>query len=83
MLVSIHANIRGTVHEKNVAIRQQKIHYGENGFLHLSRILCAANQDNVAGEISDDEDAGPCAVAFRDGLKLGSDDYGELRHMIS
>ena len=53
--VAVLSDIRGAVHGEDVARGQQIIHYAEDGFFHFAGIFGAADQDDLAREIREDE----------------------------
>ena len=67
------------VHRENTLFRQQIVQDGENGFFHFTGILCAADQNDLAGKIDDDESFRICSVLCRIGGHAGCAEYGESR----
>src|SRR5438105_8539776 len=75
------AYISGAVHRENVALGQEEIHDAENGFLHLTSVFSAANQDQLAGKVHDDEGFRAGAITLRIRQKIGSGNNRKLRLM--
>ena len=76
--LAVCADVRRAVHGEDVALRQQKIHHAEDGFLHFAGILGAADENDLAREVGEDEGRGAGAIAFGNGLKFRRGDDGEL-----
>ena len=62
------------MHGQHVALGNQEIHYAKDRFLHLAGVLCAADEDDFAGEIGKDEGPGAGSVALWNSLELGGGD---------
>ena len=76
------ADVRGAVHGEHVALGQQKIQDAEDAFFHFAGIFGAADEDDFAGEVDQDEGGGAGAVAFGDGFEFRRGDDGELGHVL-
>src|SRR5437763_1727072 len=64
------ARIGRAMHGKDIALRQQEIHDAENRLLHLTCVAAAADDDELARKIYDDERFGTGAVALRVGMEF-------------
>ena len=70
------------MHRQRLAQRKQVVHYGENRFLDLPGVARAADQDDSAGEVDEDERSRARAFSLRIGLEERRVDDGKLRHEI-
>src|SRR5271165_5254871 len=78
---TVGPDVGRAMHRKNIALRQYEIHHPKDGFLHLARILRAADEHQLLGEIDHYEHFGVGAVALRVSEETGCSDDGELRLM--
>ncbi len=77
------AHVGRAVHGQHVALGDDEVHDAEDRFFHFAGIFGAADEDDLAREIGQDEGAGVGSVALRHGLEFRRGDDGELRHMRS
>ena len=80
---AVVADVGGAMHGEDVAVGQQIIHDAEDRLLHFAGVLGASNEDDVTGEVGEDECAGAGAISFRLGVKLGRGDHGEFGNVRS
>ena len=70
------------MHREHVAQRHQIIHQREDGLLDLARVARAADQDQFAREVDEDERRGRGTVAGRFGIEERGVEHGELRREV-
>ena len=79
---AVGANIGGTVHRANTALRHHIIHITEAGFFHLTSIGGSANQNFLTGEVQDNKSFRVGFIQFRNGLKARCANQRNLRLKI-
>ena len=75
---SVCAGVGGAVHGKYIAVGDDEIHHAEDGLLHFAGVLGAADQDDAACKVGQDEGLGVGSVALGNGLELRRGNDGEL-----
>ena len=70
------------MHTEHPLAREQVVQYGEDGLLDLAGVAGAADQDQAAAEVQDDEDLGMGAFLLRQSVEARCIEDGELRHVL-
>ena len=77
--VAFRADVGAGVHAQHAPARQQVIHDGEDALLDFPGVLGAADEDQLALEVDDDEHVAVGAIALRIGVEVGELEHREAR----
>ena len=78
--VLLIAHVGGAVHRHNAFLRQEEVHYREQGFLIFAAVFGADNQDNLLFKVNQNSGFASGAVGGGVHFHFGEADKRKFRH---